>query len=1021
MYSSGIFSMKSFFSGLFDSNEKQLKKIQPIIDQINSLEDYYKDLKDSELADKTREFKEALGGTSNTSTFTGKLERDNRERVKKELFKILPDAFALVRESARRFTNHRHFDVQLVAGYFLADNKITELFTGEGKTNAATLAMYLYALTGRGAHLVTVNDYLARRDGEWNGHVLAPLGITVGVINNNIQYRYVSDEEAMALKGSEAKEEIEARNAGATKAGRLKLDLMSGVNLVECSKQDVYKCNVVYGTNNEFGFDYLRDNMARQIEDRVQGQLHYAIVDEADSILIDEARTPLIISQSAQDSNEMYSQFAKIVRSLNIEEHYVVDEKEQSVSISDNGIDLVEKKLGIDNVYEDAELAYHLDNALKAKELYRRDDQYIVRNGEIVIVDEFTGRAMEGRRYSEGLHQAIEAKEGVEVKQESKTLATITLQNYFRLYDFLAGMTATALTEAEEFSNIYKLDVVVIPTNQPVVRVDENDVVYRTEIGKFKSIINDIKSCNEKGQPVLVGTASVEKSEILSNMLEKEGIKHNVLNAKQHEREAHIVRDAGLKGQVTIATNMAGRGTDIALGEGVIELGGLYVIGSERHESRRIDNQLRGRSGRQGDPGKSRFYVSFEDDLMKRFGGDRSVAILQKVGMEDDMPISLGVLGRIIENAQKKVESHNFDIRKRLVEYDDVLNQQREIVYGLRRDILKIISENSETTSEQETIDISSKSLQEVNLNILLEGLERFSIKSRESWIVSGFGKFETVNLPLNNWILKRVIDQVRGIIAAQLSDDMKIDNLEERKVFSQINSLLTEDLFEAAISKLGYKSVIEFYRDFDDLPTVAEKEMRILTVIFCAYILHLNQITPRGMIELSRALVLQAIDQYWMEHLDAMGNLREGIGMRSLAQKDPLVEYKNEGYILFERMIRSIDDAVVSRFFKVRVVNRERSLLDEAETVHTEIQNFKSARAAALMPSENQMPSTTSNREPIINNSMKIGRNDLCPCGSGKKYKKCHLDKDPQTDEEKAAFKLYVEDIDAWRQRYLK
>ena len=1010
--------MKSFLTGLFDSNDKQLKKIQPIIDQINDLEDEYRDLKDSELKEKTLQFKETLGSTENTTRI---LDEFDASRQKRDLFQLLPEAFALVRESARRYTNHRHFDVQLQAGYFLADNKITELFTGEGKTNAATLALYLYALTGRGAHLVTVNDYLARRDGEWNGHVLAPLGITVGVINNNSQYKYVSDEEVIALKGAEAKDEIDERKAAAKKAGRLKLDLMSGTNLVECSKKEVYECDVVYGTNNEFGFDYLRDNMARRIEDRVQGRLHYAIIDEADSILIDEARTPLIISQSAEDSNDMYSKFAQVVRSLNPEEHYTVDEKEQSVSISDNGIDLVEKKLGVKNVYEDAELAYHLDNALKAKELYSLDDQYIVRNGEIIIVDEFTGRAMEGRRYSEGLHQAIEAKEGVEVKQESKTLATITLQNYFRLYDYLAGMTATALTEAEEFSNIYKLDVVVVPTNKPVIRTDENDVVYRSETGKFRAIIEDIKDSNDKGQPVLVGTASVEKSEVLSQMLEREGIKHNVLNAKQHEREAHIIQDAGLKGQVTIATNMAGRGTDIALGEGVVEQGGLYVIGSERHESRRIDNQLRGRSGRQGDPGRSRFYVSFEDDLMKRFGGDRSQAILERVGMEDDMPISIGVLGKIIENAQKKVEAYNFDIRKRLVEYDDVLNQQREIIYGLRRDILQIISENSDVSSEEGLLDVSEKELKKIDPIVLLEGLDRFSLKSRDSWKISGFGPFDSINLPLNNWILKRITAEVRRIIAAQLSDDMEISNLEERKVFSQINSLLTEDLFESAVLKMGYKSVIDFYRKFDDLSTPAEKEMLLMQSIISAYVFHLNEITPRGMVELSRALILQAIDQYWMEHLDAMGNLREGIGMRSLAQKDPLVEYKNEGYLLFERMLAQIDEAVTSRFFKVKVVRREQSPLEEAQAIHQEISSFEPEQSQAPLTNMDPRPGGTVNREPVVRREAKIGRNDPCPCGSGHKYKKCHLDKDPQTTEEKAAFKLYAEDFKAWQKKYLK
>ena len=728
--------MIKIFQGLFDSNDKQINKIQKYVDEINLLEKDISKLSDTKLKEKTEYFRKQLG--VNLDTARKDFNTNSSEQLKKilddekiKLREILPQAFAVVREASKRVANHRHFDAQVMAGYVLFDNKVAELFTGEGKTLAANLPLYLYALTGRGAHLVTVNDYLAKRDAEWTGHILNSLGMTTSAINSGVQFRYITDQEAIKLKGDEAKELIKERDKKAKEAGRLKYDHMSGVNLIECSKKEAYECDVVYGTNNEYGFDYLRDNMVSNLDDRVQGPRYFAIVDEADSILIDEARTPLIISTSAQASNEMYKQFANLVNSLQIEKHYSVDEKSNSVSLTDEGVDYLEKLLKVKNIYEDPQLAYHLDNALKAKELYKLDDEYMVRDGEVLIVDEFTGRALAGRRYSEGLHQAIEAKEGVEVKRESRTMATITLQNYFRLYSYLSGMTGTALTEAEEFSSIYHLDTIVVPTNKPVVRKDYNDVVYRSQMGKFKAIVEDIREHNKKGQPVLVGTTSVEKSEVLSNMLSKEGIAHEVLNAKYHEREAKIVAGAGQKGSVTIATNMAGRGTDIALGDGVKEVGGLYIIGSERHESRRIDNQLRGRSGRQGDPGESLFYVSFEDELMRLFGGERMQLIMSQVGLDDDMPISMGILGKTIENAQKRVESHNYDIRKHLVEYDDVLNQQRNIIYDLRSKVLEI----SNQPYVESKVDLEKDMLFALPLDIdsLEDELDSFAVTKSDS------------------------------------------------------------------------------------------------------------------------------------------------------------------------------------------------------------------------------------------------------------------------------------------------
>ncbi|HRI05649.1 MAG TPA: preprotein translocase subunit SecA [Candidatus Dojkabacteria bacterium] len=979
--------MLKLLAGFFDSNEKQLRKAQPIIDRINALEGDISKLSDEQLREKTNELRKKLGYDVNKVRADFRELSDTQlkstlEKEKNTLNEILPEAFAVVREASKRVSNHRHFDVQMMAGYFLFNNKIVELFTGEGKTLAANMPLYLYGLTGRGAHLVTVNDYLARRDAEWNGHILNSIGITVGVINNNQQYRFVADQEAIKIKGDEAKKLIKERDQKAKEAGRLKYDHMSGVNLVECSKEEAYACDVVYGTNNEFGFDYLRDNMAQRVEDIVQGPLYFSIVDEADSILIDEARTPLIISTSAQASNDMYKQFAKVVRGLKRDTDYTVDEKSKAVSLNDAGIDKVEKALGVKNVYEDAQLAYHLDNALKAKELYRLDEEYIVRDGEVLIVDEFTGRVLAGRRYSEGLHQAIEAKEGVEVKRESRTLATITLQNYFRLYKYMAGMTGTALTEAEEFAKIYNLDVMVIPTNRPVVREDFSDVVFRTQEGKFKAIIEDIKEHNEKGQPVLVGTTSVEKSEILSEMLTKEGIKHNVLNAKQHEQEAKVVTEAGKKGQVTIATNMAGRGTDISLGEGVRELGGLYIIGSERHESRRIDNQLRGRSGRQGDPGSSKFYVSFQDELMRLFGGDRMNAIMSSLGLEDETPVSLSILGKSIESAQKKVEAYNYDIRKNLVDYDDVLNKQRDIIYDIRR---KVLQSAESIKVENEMVELKEQDMKTVDVNRIQDELGSFMLSNRDSWGLEYTPSVLHLNHPIIFWVLKKIIEHTRTVIFTQLSDDMEVDSKEENTAIKQIQSFMSEELFNIAVKLLGYKDGEEFITKFNEGHQGSPKLDMLLHLVVTGFVFHVNSLGHKAIVDITKLLALQTIDNFWMEHLDNMQDLREGISLRNLAQRDPLVEYKNEGFALFDNLMATVDDAMVNRYFKVRVVTEQRM----------EGQEVKNDTASPLEALDDTR--SLGRVQTTVVKSEKVGRNDKCPCGSGKKYKQCGLKNTPE------------------------
>ncbi|MDI3481808.1 MAG: preprotein translocase subunit SecA [Tepidanaerobacteraceae bacterium] len=824
---------------LGNSNEKEIKKLSRIVDEVNRWEPDMQKLSDEELRKKTDEFKERIS--------QGQTLED-----------ILPEAFATVREAAKRTLNMRPFDVQVLGGIVLHQGRIAEMKTGEGKTLVATMPAYLNALTGKGVHIVTVNDYLAKRDSEWMGKIYNFLGLEVGLIVHDLDYE---------------------------------------------SRKKAYNADITYGTNNEFGFDYLRDNMVLSKEQMVQRPLNYAIVDEVDSILIDEARTPLIISGQAEESTEIYYKFARFVPKLKEGEDYTVDEKAHSVMPTENGIKKAENFLGVANLYdeENMELLHHFQQALKAHALMKRDRDYVVKDGQVIIVDEFTGRLMFGRRYSDGLHQAIEAKEGVKVEHESKTLATITFQNYFRMYKKLAGMTGTAATEEEEFRKIYGLDVVVIPTHKPMIRVDYPDVVYKTEKGKFEAVVNEIEKCHKRGQPVLVGTVSIEKSERLSAMLKKRGIPHEVLNAKYHEKEAEIVAKAGQRGAVTIATNMAGRGTDIVLGEGVAELGGLHIIGTERHESRRIDNQLRGRSGRQGDPGSSRFYVSLEDDLMRLFGSDNIKGIMDRLGMEEDQPIEHPLITRAIENAQKKVEARNFDIRKHVLEYDDVMNTQREVIYSQRRKVLE--KEDLKASIKQMIADVVDRLLD------IYAGKEIHP----EEWNIKGLAEYMA-----DIFQIKDVIDS------------------------SNLENMSREDVRNALVEKA--------------LAAYDKKE---------------QELGSENMRELERFIMLKVVDQKWMDHIDAMDQLREGIGLRAYGQRDPVIEYKIEGYEMFQEMIASIQEDTLRYLFRLQVKSapqREQQRIYNVSYSHG---------------------GSDEKRQPI-KKEKKIGRNDPCPCGSGKKYKKC-------------------------------
>ncbi len=834
------------------SNDRYLKQLKPIVAQINSFEAEIQVLDDAALAAKTALFKE-------------RLEKGET------LDDLLPEAFAVVREAGKRVLGERHFDVQLLGGIVLHQGKIAEMRTGEGKTLTSTLAVYLNGLSGKGVHVVTVNDYLAARDSQWMGQIYNFLGMSCGKIIHGL-----SDTERRAA----------------------------------------YAADITYGTNNEFGFDYLRDNMKFELSDYCQRGFNFAIVDEVDSILIDEARTPLIISGPAELSTELYKKVDRIIPKFKKDEHYTVDEKARQVSLNEEGIALGEDMLEVDNLYDpiNIEKLHHLNQSLKAHILFKKDVDYIVRDNQVIIVDEFTGRTMEGRRYSDGLHQALEAKENVKIEQENQTLASITFQNYFRMYKKLAGMTGTADTEAAEFKKIYNLDVVVMPTNQPMVRIDYADVIYKNEAAKYRAIIKEIGELHKAGQPVLVGTISIDVSEKISNMLKKAKIDHEVLNAKHHEREAEIIAGAGQLGKVTIATNMAGRGTDIKLGPGVIEVGGLHILGTSRHESRRIDNQLRGRAGRQGDPGSSRFYLSLEDDLLRIFGSDRISGIMNKLGMEEDEPIEHGMISRAIENAQRKVEGHNFDIRKHLLEYDDVMNQQREIIYRQRRDVL--VGED----------------------------------------------------------VVQVVHDMIEDLVDG-ITDEFYQDKVDSHEWLWPEFKVRMGEVFHA-IPEWPEDELLGLNRE-----SFTEKTLAFVKEVYAAQDIHNGPETQR---HIEKLILLQVVDGHWKDHLLSMDHLKEGIGLRGYGQKNPLNEYKREGFQLFQSMVERVKTQTISSLMRVRVVREDDVERMEEERRRKQEQEQLRLNRGAGGESSPQPP------KPLRREGDKTGRNALCPCGSGKKYKKC-------------------------------
>ncbi len=826
-------------------NERNLKRIVPFVDEVNAFEQSIEKLSDEELRAKTGEFRQRLA---------------NEE----PLDDLLPEAFAVVREASIRALGMRPFDAQVIGGIVLHQGTIAEMKTGEGKTLVATMPIYLNALTGRGVHLVTVNDYLARRDSEWMGKIYRFLGLSVGCIVHGLDDR---------------------------------------------ERREAYEADVTYGTNNEFGFDYLRDNMKFRIEEMVQRDLHYGIVDEVDSILIDEARTPLIISGPAEKSTELYYRINRIIPQLRAETHYAKEEKSRTVALTEEGVARAEGLLGVDNLYDprNIDILHHVQQALRAHTLFKRDVDYIVKSGQVIIVDEFTGRIMPGRRYSEGLHQALEAKENVKIENENQTLASITFQNYFRMYDKLAGMTGTAETEAAEFAKIYKLEVVVIPTHKQMIRTDYPDCIYRTEKEKFRAVVEEIKDLHEIGRPILVGTVSIEKSERLSEMLKRQGVPHRVLNAKHHEQEAEIVAEAGQPGTVTISTNMAGRGTDIVLGLGVATKGGLHILGTERHEARRIDNQLRGRSGRQGDPGSSRFYLSLEDDLMRIFAAERLSGLMQRIGMAEDEPIEHRMISRAIENAQTRVEAQNFSIRKQLIEYDDVMNQQREVIYRQRREALR--GGDLKPVIQDMVEDLANA--------IVLEctGEKTFA----EDW-------------------------------------DLEKLNIEFARSFGISLNYSVESLGDTSQADI-LDNLLDLVRERYD---AREREFGLAV-----------------MQDLQNYILLQTVDSYWKDHLLNMDHLKEGIGLRGYGQQDPLVAYKREAHQVFQDMIERVKEETVRLLFHIQVQREE------------QVQQLRKEQEEQPMFYEAAGGGTS--RSQAVRKDRKVGRNDPCPCGSGKKYKKCH------------------------------
>ncbi|MDO8657634.1 MAG: preprotein translocase subunit SecA [Candidatus Levybacteria bacterium] len=869
--------MFNIFNKFFDSNEKEINKLKPIVSEINAFEEKIKKLKDKDFPKKTEEF---------------------RKRVAKgeSLDLLLPEAFALVREASRRSIGQRHYDVQLMAAIVLFSGKVAEQKTGEGKTLSSIPALYLRSLTGRGVHLVTVNDYLARRDAGWMGPIFNFLGVTVSSI--------ISEQSFIFDPVFTNKETHDSRLS----------------HLRPITRKEAYGTDITYGINSEFGFDYLRDNMAQDIGETAQQGYYYAVVDEVDSVLIDEARTPHIISAPDESPTQKYYEYATLVDKLNSEIDYKVDEKLRTAHLTDHGIGKIERLYGISNIYEkDFNTVYHLEAALKARTLFKKEKDYIVKDNQVILVDEFTGRLMMGRRLSEGLHQAIEAKERVPIQRESKTMATVSLQNYFRMYEKLAGMTGTAVTEAREFHKIYNLDVVVIPTNKQMIRRDNQDLVYKTGRAKLSAVAAEIEKIHKTGQPILVGTTSIDKNELISELLRRRSIKHEVLNAKNHEQEARIISRAGEKGAVTVATNMAGRGVDIILGgenpkqkehDEVVGLGGLYVIGTERHESRRIDNQLRGRSGRQGDPGASRFFVSLDDEIMRLFGGDTISNVMTRFNMPEDVPLQHMIVSKAIEQAQTKVEGFNFDIRKHLVDYDDVLNKQREIIYSRRRRILESSGKKSLEPEMLEKIDAAIANIVNIKINQVNE-----DNKSVNEKIIDDF----TTIIPFDDVSKNQLVKQL------EISPGM------EQKINFLTN--LAHDVYTQRKKQLGEKMLAQ----------------------------------------IERYVMLSVVDTLWMDHLDAVENLRGGIGLRGYGQRDPLVEYKNEAYTMFEQLINAIDDEIVHRIYRIQVAAPPQINTDRKKD------------------SRGNRPKSVSQSAGIDSPKGKLGRNDPCHCGSGKKYKRCH------------------------------
>ncbi|RLT35879.1 MAG: preprotein translocase subunit SecA [Chloroflexi bacterium] len=853
-----------------DPNERALKGLWPFVHQTNALADEVVALDEAGLRARTDMLRERLAAGE-------------------ALTDVLPDAMATIREAIARVTGERAYDVQILGAVALHQGAIAEMKTGEGKTLVAAITLFVNALTAEGAHLITVNDYLARRDAQWYGPALHMLGMQVGVLQHDTAYLY-TPEAVSREQGME--------------------------HLLQVTRREAYAADITYGTNNEYGFDYLRDNMAQSQQEKVQRALAFAIVDEADSVLIDEARTPLIISGPQQDDLSTYPRFARFVPSLTRDVHYTVDERTRSVHLTEAGVESLESKLGIENIYapENFRLTRYMEAALKAQIIYQRDRDYVVKDGEIVIVDDFTGRLMEGRRWSDGLHQAVEAKEGVSIQQESITYATITLQNFFRMYHTLSGMTGTAATEAEELNQIYKLEVLTIPTHRPMVRTDLPDLIYRSTEGKFAAVLEDVKAQNALGRPVLVGTVAIETSEQLSDMLRMQGIEHEVLNAKQHAREASIVARAGSRGAVTIATNMAGRGTDIKLEEGVAALGGLHIIGTERHESRRIDNQLRGRSGRQGDPGSSRFYVSFEDDIMRRFAPEWLPGIMARLGMDDDQPLESGMVTRAIETAQQKVEAYNFDIRKHVVDYDDVMNTHRDVIYKERDKVLAGESmRDTVVTMITEEIDALA--------NAHLEGDERDP---------------DTFRLTLDSIV--------------PLGDALPLDDIHDRSA---------DEVVDAAVDV-----ATELY---DAIETESTSEHQRL---------------------IERLILLQTIDTLWVQHLTAMDEMRQGIGLRAYGSTDPLVAYKREAHDMWDQLMENVRSTVARQIFHARLVIGENGAAPPPMARPLPSQLRESGPAEDLESGIGGAATVTAARPQAVR---KVGRNDVCPCGSGLKYKRCH------------------------------